>query len=256
MNNNMENKTPNKLVELKNVTKTVKQGKQSKDILKDVSFSINEGDWIGVVGGNGAGKTTLVEIISGINKQTSGEIEYLYPYVKDFREEIGIQFQSSDFPFALSVKDMIKLATSSRKLKLTKEELEHILVIFDVKDIYHRRANSLSGGQKQKVNILMSIIHKPKLLILDEFSTGLDVAIRKQILSILESLKNNIKISGMVVSHHLSEIETLCNKIAVMRGGVVSEIVEVSSIVKKYGSVEKFVLNHVIEEGEKYEFNF
>lgn len=252
----MKNTKSEKLVELKKITKTVKQGKESRDILKNISLSINKGDWIGIVGGNGAGKTSLVEIVSGINKQTSGEIEYLYSFEKDFREQIGIQFQSSDFPFALSVKDMIKLATSSRKLKFTKEELDRILQIFDVKDIYHRRANSLSGGQKQKVNILMSIIHKPKLLILDEFSTGLDVAIRKQILSILVSLKENIDISGMVISHHLNEIETLCNKIVVMKDGEVSDVLDVSAVVKKFGSVEEFVLNNVLEEGEKYEFNF
>lgn len=252
----MKKSENNELVKLNKITKTVKQGKESRDILKNISLSISKGDWIGIVGGNGAGKTSLVEIVSGINKQTSGEIEYLYSFEKDFREQIGIQFQSSDFPFALSVKDMIKLATSSRKLKFTKEELDHILQIFDVKDIYHRRANSLSGGQKQKVNILMSIIHKPKLLILDEFSTGLDVAIRKQILSILVSLKENIDISGMVISHHLNEIETLCNKIVVMKDGEVSGVLNVSDVVKKFGSVEEFVLNNVLEEGEKYEFNF
>lgn len=248
--------TKQTLVKVNKVSKAVGKGKSRKIILDNVSFDIFQSDWIGIVGGNGAGKTSLVEIISGITKPSKGKVEYLYEYNKNFREQIGIQFQSSDFPFALTVKDMIKLAISSRKVKLTKEELNNILEIFGIKGFYHKKANGLSGGQKQRVNILMSVIHKPKLLILDEFSTGLDIASRKQVISIMNSLKKSMDISGLVISHHLGEIEQLCNKVAILEEGKLINIFEVEELVKKYGSVEKYVSKHVIKGGDNNEINF
>lgn len=243
-------------IKINDISRSVGHGKNKKDILNNVSFDINENEWIGLIGENGAGKTSLVEIISGIVKPTSGSVEYLYEFNKNFREEIGFQFQHSEFPFALSVKDMVKLSISSRGLKLTRKELNHILTIFGVKGIYHRRANSLSGGQKQKVNILMSVIHKPKFLILDEFSSGLDIGIRRQILAILSSLKDSMKMSGIVVSHHLDEIEKLCTKVVILKNGKVKGIFETKELIKKYGSIEKYVSEHVLDDGGKYEFNF
>lgn len=247
---------PKTIIKINNISRKVGYGKNKKVILDDVTFDIKENEWIGLIGENGAGKTSLVEIVSGIVKPTSGSIDYLYEYKKNFREEIGFQFQHSEFPFALSVKDMIKLAITSRGLKLSKIELNHILEIFDVKSIYHRRANSLSGGQKQKVNILMSVIHKPKFLILDEFSSGLDVGIRKQILSILSSLKDSMQMSGIVVSHHLDEIEKLCSRVVILKGGKVHEIFKLKDLLKKYGSLEKYVSENILETGGKYEFDF
>lgn len=243
------------LLNIKQITKTV--GKKNKKVILDnVSFVLEKEDWIGIVGGNGAGKTSLVEIIAGINKPSSGEIEYHFDGSTNFKEHIGIQFQSLDFPFALSVKDMIKLSITARQLKLSRAELHKILNVFGVKDFYRRKANSLSGGQKQRVNILMAVIHKPELLILDEFSTGLDIASRKQMIDIIKALKGSMKISGLVITHHLSEIEELCNKIVVLEEGKLVNVLKVADVVKKYGSVNKYVSEHVIKGGDSNEIHF
>lgn len=243
------------LLNVKNINKNV-GGRNGKNILDNVSFVLQKEDWIGIIGGNGAGKTSLVEIIAGINKQTSGTVDYNFEFERDFREQIGIQFQSLDFPFALTVKDMIKLAISSRQVKISKSDLNHVIEIFGIKEFYKKKANSLSGGQKQRVNILMSVIHKPQLLILDEFSTGLDIASRKQMIEIIKGLKQSMKISGLVITHHLSEIEELCNKMIILEDGKLIDTFNVSDIVKKYGSVNNYVSKHVLKGGDENAIHF
>ncbi len=232
------------VLSIKNVTK--KFG--SVVALDGITFDLMPGERIGLIGGNGAGKTTLSETIAGLIKQTSGTIQYGFKYQSSPQEKIGMQFQQSEYPSGLSIKDMIMFAINLRKLKISKKELESLLKTFQIEEFYKRKAKSVSGGQRQKLNILMSIIHNPEIIILDELSTGLDIAAREDIISFVDTVLTKNKIATILISHHMGEIEALCDKVIVLDAGKVQNIIKIKAIKAKYGSLDKFAKS-IIKDG-------
>ena len=221
------------VLQVKNITK--KFG--SFEALKGVSFEVARGERIGLIGGNGAGKTTVSEIIAGINKPTSGSVIYGFEFDETPKEGIGMQFQQSTYPSGLTVKDIISFARNLRKLDMTNKELIGLLRVFQMEDFYGRKVRSLSGGQRQKLNILLSIIHNPKLVILDELSTGLDISAREEIIDFTDDLLTANNMSAILISHHMAEIKALCTKVVVLDNGEVRDIRLVSDIEKEHGSL-------------------
>ena len=120
------------LLEVKNITKQF----GSLKALDDVSFTIMPGERIGLIGGNGAGKTTVTEIISGINKPTSGTLTYGFAFDVTPKENIGMQFQQSTYPSGLSVKDIIKFAINLRKLDMKPSQLLELMTTFQMEEFY------------------------------------------------------------------------------------------------------------------------
>ncbi len=215
-----------------------------------VSFEISRGERIAIIGANGAGKTTVTEIIAGLSKPSEGTVEYGFEFKDSPQEGIGMQFQKSDYPSGLTVKDMICFADNLRKIKTTPERMNELLEKFQMEDFYKRKAKNLSGGQKQKLNILMSVLHKPRLIILDELSTGLDISAREEIIDFTDDLLKQEKMSAIVISHHFEEIEKLCSRIIAMDRGKIVDIASVPAIIKEYGSLEKYA-KKLINQGNK-----
>ena len=241
-------KNSDNVIEIKNLTK--KFG--NFYALNDVSINIKKGSRVGIIGANGAGKTTLVEIISGINKPTSGTVGYLHFFKNSPQERIGIQFQSSNYPSGLTVKHIIKFAAELHGIKLTKKKTIELLNNFRMKDIYNKNAKSLSGGQRQKLNILISLIHNPSLIILDEISTGLDVNSRKEILNYIDEHLRKNDISAIIISHHIAEIEKLCTNLVILSKGKVIEQETLKDFKKKHSNIEKY-LDKIIDGEYKEE---
>ena len=133
------------------------------------------------------GKTTFVEILAGINKPDSGDLKYNFKFKNTFQEKIGIQFQDSNYPKGISVKSVINFILEIFKSELSQDEINGLINIFGIDEFYYKKAASLSGGQSQRLNCLLSIIHKPNFLILDELSTGLDVTIKSKIKNFIKS---------------------------------------------------------------------
>uniref|UniRef100_A0A2C9LUA4 ABC transporter domain-containing protein n=1 Tax=Biomphalaria glabrata TaxID=6526 RepID=A0A2C9LUA4_BIOGL len=191
---------------------------------------------IGLIGANGAGKTTISEMIVGLNKPTSGKIEYGFKYHKVPQEKIGMQFQDASYPSGLSIKDIIRFAQKVHGLSMSNKELKDLLKVFQISDFYNKKPRSLSGGQRQKLNIFLSILHKPELIVLDELSTGLDISAREEIISFTKKL---IKASGMsaisaiVISHHMGEIEELCGRLIILDRGTIKLETTVEELTKK-----------------------
>ena len=219
--------------------------------LDEVSFQIKRGERIGLIGGNGAGKTTLTEIIAGINKPTSGTVTYGFNFEDTPKENIGMQFQQSTYPSGLTVKDIIKFAINLRKLTITPVELLELMKVFQMEEFYSRKVRSLSGGQRQKLNILLSILHNPKLVILDELSTGLDISAREEIINFADKLLKDMGMSAIVISHHMGEISALCSRVVVLDRGEVVGIKPIAEIVKKHGSLEKYAKKIIRKSNEK-----
>lgn len=119
-----------------------------------------------------------------------------------------------------------------------------------MEDFYSRSSRSLSGGQRQKLNILLSILHNPELVILDEISTGLDLSAREEIIEFTKKVLKTNNITAILISHHMEEIEALCDKVVVLNKGKIVEILTFSQIEAKYGSLSK-LMRKIIQEGNK-----
>ena len=219
--------------------------------LKGVSFQIERGERIGLIGGNGAGKTTISEIIAGINKPTSGTIEFGFDFIDSPKEHIGMQFQQSTYPSGLTVKDIIMFAKKLRKLNIANEDLKQLLRVFQMEEFYNRKVRSLSGGQRQKLNILLSIIHNPKLVILDELSTGLDISAREEIIDFTDRLLRANNMSAILISHHMAEIKALCSKVVVLDHGTVRDVKTISQVEWEYGTLDAYSKQLIMESNEK-----
>ncbi len=230
-----------KVIEVKNLYKSFGNGENKKVVLNNINLDIYEGENIALLGGNGAGKTTLVEILAGLNKPTSGKINYLFDYKKSFQEKIGIQFQDSSYPPAISVKEVIKFMINIYGSKMNKDELNALIKIFGIDEYYKKRASKLSGGQQQRLNVLLALIHKPHIIFLDELSTGLDISIRTRIKNFIQeySIENNMLI--ILVSHDMGEVQQLCQRMIFLKNGqiVVNDLIK--NLVKKNETLESYV---------------
>lgn len=192
------------LVELRNVVK--KYGKNL--ILDGINLNIEKGDFIAITGMNGCGKSTLVNIISKVIDPTSGET-----IINVDKNEIGMQIQEAKFDDQMLVKDYINLYKNL--YKLTPKEYEKTLKLLRLDKLVDYKIKALSGGQKQKLNIMISLIHNPKLIIFDELTSGLDSFSRYEIREILHEL-NKEGVTMIIVSHYMDEVEYLCNRLIVI----------------------------------------
>ncbi|WP_342256343.1 ATP-binding cassette domain-containing protein [Spiroplasma endosymbiont of Poecilobothrus nobilitatus] len=218
------------LVEVVDVTKKYK----NKVALNNVNLVINSGDRIGVIGANGSGKSTLNEIIGGIRQPTSGKVH---------RQEnltIGLQFQESKYPIGISVMNMIKYYLNTFNISKKDGHLRELLRTYQLIGMENKFVEGLSRGQQQRLNILLSVIHDPDLVILDEISTGLDIEVRSEIFHFLQENIVDKRKAMFLVTHMMSEVEEFCEKYIYVQNGQIKEAGQVKDIVAKYGSVHNF----------------
>lgn len=232
-----DNDSKETILEVENLNKSF--GKNH--VLKDLTFNLYKNEHVGLIGGNGAGKTTLVEIISGINKADNGKIVYNFEYKNSFQEGIGIQFQDSNYPKGITVKKIIEFVQKTYNSKLNKDELLGLVNLFGIYRFYNSKASSLSGGQSQRLNCLLAILHKPKFLILDELSTGLDITILNRIKSFIKQYAIDNGITILLISHNMNEVDYLAERIILLKRGQIYLDARKNDIVDKWGSLEKMV---------------
>ncbi|MDW7773573.1 MAG: ABC transporter ATP-binding protein [Desulfobulbaceae bacterium] len=205
------------MLEVKNLVKKY----QAVDAVDDISFSIPRGICFGLLGPNGAGKTTALEVIEDIIPPTSGQILYNgAPRTSFFREEVGIQFQHTTLLNFMSVRET--LATFKNLYQKT-ESIEHLVDICKLEDIQHQMNNKISGGQAQRLMLALALINKPRLLFLDEPSTGLDPQARRYLWQIIRGILEDGK-TIVLTTHSMDEAEYLCDEIAIMdHGKIIAE---------------------------------
>ncbi|MBE4703907.1 ABC transporter ATP-binding protein [Spiroplasma platyhelix] len=219
-------------VKITNVSKKYKNNL----VIKDLSLTISNKARIGIVGPNGSGKTTLCEMIAQLRRPTSGAIT-LKPNLK-----IGMQLQEGKYPKGMTGWDLVNYYLRSYKLKKSIKEIKKLLYFLDAETIINKPISTLSGGQQQKINILLALIVDPDLLILDELATGLDLEVRERIYELLENeIFTNKDLSVLIVSHNMNEIERFCKELIFMLNGEIISIHNVKKVIQEYGSVEHFV---------------
>lgn len=187
----------------------------------DVSFSIREGSCFGLLGPNGAGKTTTLEMVEGILQPTAGNIFYCgKPRDRHFLQETGIQFQATALMDFLTVREVLVLF--SRFYQRT-VPLDELVLQCDLGDFLDRYANKLSGGQLQRVLLALALLNDPRIVFLDEPTTGLDPQARRNFWRLVERIKRSGK-TVVLTTHYMDEAEYLCDELAIMdRGRIVAQ---------------------------------
>lgn len=207
----------------------------------DISFKIKKGDTIGIIGENGAGKTTTVECIAGINKKYSGKITVLEQDIskvnRKFYNKLSIQLQSASFPDKLKVKEILDLYSSFYDSPLPYLD---IIKKFKLEDKLNSYFSNLSGGQKQKVSIIVALISNAEILILDELTTGLDPQSRETSINVIKEYSKHKTL--ILTTHFLNEIEKLCDKVCIMKAGKIIEYGTLNELYDKYEMKHKFII--------------
>ncbi len=236
------------MIEVKNLTHEFKTILGTKVIYKNISFNIYKGEKIAFLGPNGAGKTLMVETLCGTRKQTSGEIIYNFEYKhKNPYEKLGVQFQDFEFPVGLTVKDMIKFIIKLNNItNINVVEFNHILKTFQLKQILNSKVSKLSGGQKQRLNVTLSLLNKPKVLFLDEFTTGLDIAIKNNIQNFIIEYCEKNNTSLVLISHDVDSIKQMVNRIIILADKEIKIDMSTEEINKEFGGVSRLIKKYIV----------
>lgn len=191
-------------------------------ILDSISFAIPEGRYVGIVGPNGGGKTTLLKIILGLQHPTSGDIEIFgeSPFVARKRGRIGYvpqRISQADLLFPVSVEEMVwsgrtpAIGVGKRRSEDDREAIEDAMHRMNVSHLRGRLVGTLSGGERQRVFIARSLAADPRLLILDEPTTGVDIAVKEEFYALLKTLNAELGLTILFVSH---DIEVMTSEVA------------------------------------------
>ena len=197
--------------------------------VRDLSFSVREGDLFAFLGINGAGKSTTINIICGSLKKDGGRVFVdgcdLDGEIESVKSRIGVVFQNSVLDKALSVKSNLESRAALYGIygEDFKARLSELARLLDFEDILGRAVGKLSGGQRRRVDIARALIHRPKLLILDEPTTGLDPQTRRLLWSVLSDLRKNEKMTVFLTTHYMEEAAEADYVVILDRGSVCAE---------------------------------
>lgn len=217
------------VIETKNLTKAF----AGKTVLSNFNISVNQGEVFGLLGSNGAGKTTAIDCILGTKKPDSGTARILgiNPLTgrKKLFENVGVQFQELHYQDKITVLELCEMTSA---LYHNVNDYKRLLFEFGLKEKSKSIVNELSGGQKQKLFVLLALIPKAKVIFLDELTTGLDTKARRDIWNTIKKLKEN-GLTIFLVSHFMDEVEALCDTVCILKKGKIVF----------YGSVQNAILS-------------
>ena len=218
-----------KAIKVRNINKSI----NGKKILSDISFDVFEGEIIGLVGPNGAGKSTLLKVMTGLYSYDSGEIMYFeYDLKKEFEKAmsiVGTLIETPDLYMNLSGKNNLKVFKSMFK-DIDENTINEIVKIVEMEKYLGKKFKTYSLGMKERLGIANALINRPKILILDEPTNGLDPVGIKNIFTMLKSMKDT---TIVISSHLLSEIENFCDKVLFINKGEIVNIKRIDNEVKK-----------------------
>lgn len=223
---------------------------KGRKVVDNLSFSIPKGTVFGLLGHNGAGKSTTIDMILGIKKPDFGMAKVFGKDVRSNRrecfEKIGVQLQSSSYQNAIKVKEACEERTS-----LYKEACDYkkLLKQFGLSKLENSLVNKLSGGEKQRLSVALTLIGKPEVIFLDELTTGLDVASRREVWKTLIELKKQ-GLTIFLTTHYMEEAEKLCDYVLLIKEGKEVARGTVLELIKNspYDNLEEAYLWYMGEE--------
>ncbi|AFS78158.1 D-methionine ABC transporter ATP-binding protein MetN [Gottschalkia acidurici 9a] len=216
------------MIEISNLQKSF--GKVS--VLKDINLTINDGDIYGLIGRSGAGKSTLLRCINGLETYDSGSLKidkfevksHGEREIREFRKNIGMIFQHFSLMQRKTVYENIALPMECWGYKKDEidKKVKELLELVDISDKINDKPRSLSGGQKQRVAIARALSLDPKILLCDEATSALDPKTTKSILSLLREINKKLGITIVIVTHEMSVVRQVCNKVSVLDKGKIA----------------------------------
>ena len=228
------------MIHIENLTKSY----GTNQVLKGVSLTVEKGSCTALVGRNGSGKSTIVDIVCKAKKANSGIISYDFSEEKMF-DYMGVQLQDASFDSRLKVREIINLWKSI--YGGAKADLNELIDILDLAPIMNNRSDKISGGQRQKLSILLSLFHDPQFLIFDELTTGLDATTRDDVQEYLKMINKKKGKTIFIVSHYMDEVEAICDMVYFLKGGIIFESGTPSAIKEYYScdNLQEFVKKHM-----------
>jgi len=210
----------NTIISVKNLVKNYGSFKA----VKDISFDVYEGEIFGLLGPNGAGKSTTLEIMETLRIKTSGQVLVdgfdLDKQADDIKKIIGVQLQSSGFYPGLNLVELIHLFGGLYNKKVDPMEL---LKKVNLQDKAKNKSKELSGGQRQRFSIATTLINQPKIVFLDEPTTGLDPQARRNLWELIKEIRDN-GATVILTTHYMDEAEQLCDRIAILDEGKIIQL--------------------------------
>ncbi len=191
----------------------------SQIVVDNLTFHVEKGEVFGLLGANGAGKSSTIECILGTKKMDSGKVRILGMDPKKGRttvfEKVGVQFQESKYQEQIKVNE---LCENTSVLYRNTRDYKKLLDRFGLADKQTAFVKDLSGGECQRLFIVLALIPNPELVFLDELTTGLDARARRDVWKLLEQLKQQ-GLSILLTSHYMDEVEALCDRILILKKG-------------------------------------
>ncbi|WJY26861.1 ABC transporter ATP-binding protein [Sporosarcina trichiuri] len=214
------------IVELKNLSKSIR----GKKIIDDVSLLLYPGQITGFLGPNGAGKTTTIRMMVGLMKKSGGEVvidgQTLSAGFEEALSKVGVIVENPEmYKFMSGYKNLLHFARMHKGV--TKERIEEIVQQVGMQNRIHEKVGTYSLGMRQRLGLAQALLHRPKFLILDEPTNGLDPAGIREFRTYLRRIAETEGVSVFVSSHMLSEIELMCDRIAVIQNGKLVDIRDV-----------------------------
>lgn len=216
---------------MKNIIEITQLCKSFKEVkaVNDISFKVKEGEFFAFLGVNGAGKSTTISIMCGQLSKDSGKViingHDLDKDIDSIRSDIGVVFQNSALDKTLSVKDNLKYRAGLYDItgKRFIDKLNELSKLFDLDEILNRTFSKLSGGQKRRVDIARALVHDPKILILDEPTTGLDPQTRKLVWNVIHKLRKENNLTIFLTTHYMEEVSDADYIVVLDAGNIVAE---------------------------------
>lgn len=217
----------------------IKKSFKNKEVLKGVSFTIEEGDKVALLGNNGAGKSTLLKIIAGQLEANAGSIETPL----DFQTEIGMMPQGDILIDDLKVGDLVLLKCYMNQLEDI--DIDVLLKMVELEEFKNQYVLGLSGGQKRRLSLLLTILNEPRLIFLDEPTTGMDLESVDNFWHLLEEQN----FTSVVVTHDFNQIDHFFTKVLILKDGRIAAQESVEEIHRKGQTIEQFYREQVKMEG-------
>jgi ABC-2 type transport system ATP-binding protein len=230
-------------MQLRNVSKRI--GK--KEIIKDLSFTINKGEVFGLIGPNGAGKTTTIRMMVGLMKISEGDVHILGKSIKsEFKEairEVGAIVENPElYPFLTGSQNLKQYARMIPGI--TQERIDEAVQLVGLEKAMNEKVGRYSLGMRQRIGIAQALLHQPSVLILDEPTNGLDPAGIREIRQYIRRLATEQGVAVIISSHLLSEIELMCDRIGVIKNG---ELVAIQAVKENTNATKNQLLQVEIE---------
>ena len=217
----------------------IKKSFKNKEVLKGVSFTVEEGDKVALLGNNGAGKSTLLKIIAGQLQANAGRIETPL----DFQTEIGMMPQGDILIDDLKVGDLVLLKCYMNHLEDI--DIDTLLKMVELEDFKNQYVLGLSGGQKRRLSLLLTILNEARLIFLDEPTTGMDLESVDNFWHLLEEQN----FTSVVVTHDFNQIDHFFTKVLILKDGRIAAQENVEDIHRNGQTIEQFYREQVKMEG-------